>query len=499
MAALKLKVNTDRVFNILVATLLTAGILLRLYIYLSNRNLMVDEANIALNIFERGYLQLLLPLDYEQYAPPVFLWLLKTCSILFGYSEYSLKLYPFITGVASLLLLYKLLKKALPVYVIWYPVALLTVGFTFLRYSTELKQYMPDIMVTLLLLLVAFSADITRKKPLAFISILSLAGSLAVWSSMPSVFVLAGVGMYYVWYCVSKQKLSALPYIIIPIIIWCLQFALYYFFILQDQANSQYLQDYHKDYFIIGRPQNIAEWTRNWQLVRGLLEITGGHTVIPVFLHLSLILTGAAGLLYKRKPEFMLLVVPIVALLIASALKQYSLQNRVPLFITPVLLILIGYGMFTIIHLLRNNIARFAVYILCIISFVSFASISSQYPFKYEEVTMGLQQMKEHNIPPKHLYLYQNTYPAYQYYTTIHPDKKQWQQLQGANKLKWDCNYGALSTTIDNQLTAGQQWGIIFTASPVDENRATKQIFESRFHLQDKIELPYLNSYVYRK
>lgn len=59
------------------AIILLGGIILRLHVYLSNRSLIIDEANLARNVVEGNWLQFLQPLKYEQYAPPIFLCLSK--------------------------------------------------------------------------------------------------------------------------------------------------------------------------------------------------------------------------------------------------------------------------------------------------------------------------------------------------------------------------------------------------------------------------------------
>ena len=47
-----------------IAVMLVAAAI-RIWIYFENRNLILDEANIARNISERGFLELLKPPDYH--------------------------------------------------------------------------------------------------------------------------------------------------------------------------------------------------------------------------------------------------------------------------------------------------------------------------------------------------------------------------------------------------------------------------------------------------
>ncbi|MCI0553542.1 MAG: hypothetical protein L0287_21560, partial [Anaerolineae bacterium] len=97
--------------NVLAGLILLAGFLLRLRQYLTGRSLWLDEAMLALNIVNRDFIDLFKPLDYDQGAPIGFLLFEKTFSLILGRNEFSLRLFPFLVGVASLWLFYLLLKR----------------------------------------------------------------------------------------------------------------------------------------------------------------------------------------------------------------------------------------------------------------------------------------------------------------------------------------------------------------------------------------------------
>ncbi len=80
------------------------GLLIRLVRFLVVYPIWHDEAFVAVNFLNRGYLDLLRPLDYYQACPILFLWIELTAVRLFGFSESALRLFPFICGLASVLL-----------------------------------------------------------------------------------------------------------------------------------------------------------------------------------------------------------------------------------------------------------------------------------------------------------------------------------------------------------------------------------------------------------
>ena len=76
------------------AGLLLAGIGFRLIQFFTARSLWLDESMLGLNIASRSLGELLRPLDYNQVAPPLFLWLGRLSIRLAGTNEMALRAWP---------------------------------------------------------------------------------------------------------------------------------------------------------------------------------------------------------------------------------------------------------------------------------------------------------------------------------------------------------------------------------------------------------------------
>ncbi len=84
------------------------GLTLRVSQYLAGRSLWIDKAMPALNIVNRSFVELTQPLDHAQGAPVGFLLIQKLILRMLGSEDYVLRLFPFVAGVLSLYLVYRL-------------------------------------------------------------------------------------------------------------------------------------------------------------------------------------------------------------------------------------------------------------------------------------------------------------------------------------------------------------------------------------------------------
>ena len=436
---------------------LITGVLLRLAVYLQCDSLFADEADVARNIFERSYITLTQPLNYYQYDPPIFLWIVKTCTVAFGLSEYAFRLFPLFCGMLSLGVFYSVLKYFTNYRGAWYAILLLALGPIYIHYGNAIKQYVPDMLVWLTLVWLALKNEVSKKSNFKLFIIWAIAGSVAIWSSMPSVFILAGVGVYYFAEMVKEKDFSRLGFLLAAGIIWLGQFAFYYILILRPQANSEYLQNFHKNYFYYW-PANFEILSNDVELFFSFIATAGGHLVLALLLNIACIIIAIFYWARVNLPRLLLVVIPLTAVLFAAALHQYTLIPRVTLFAMPLLLILIATGLQQLLSF-GPIFFRLVIVVFAIINVVNFNAIKNFVtPMQQQEMKTNLDFLLEKQITGKELYVEQLAVPAYVYYTNIHPQKLHWAYLLGADTLNYGVNFDSLSKTFPAKSAMLYSW-----------------------------------------
>jgi predicted membrane-bound mannosyltransferase len=239
--------------------LILSGVLLRVRQYLTGRSLWADEAALALNLVNRDFAGMFQPLDYDQGAPIGFLLIEKIFNIILGKNELALRLFPLMIGLISLWLFYLLLKKITRGAGLLTALALFALNPRLIYYSSELKQYILDVVVTILLLLIAVRVFDTspRKKDFAW---LMLAGLIALWFSHPALFVLAGIGIALIIITVKRRDYSNLRFVIGTGLLWVLETVFLYLLILKSLGQNAYLREYWQGAFLPMPP-----WRTRWQ------------------------------------------------------------------------------------------------------------------------------------------------------------------------------------------------------------------------------------------
>jgi hypothetical protein len=323
------------------------GLALRLSRYLANQSLYVDEASLALNVLWRNFPGLAAPLDHDQAAPIGFLFSVKASSILFGASEYALRLVPLLAGLASVVLFYFLARRILASSPALCAVLLFAACWLPANYSHFVKQYSTDVAVTVAILLVAVTLPPEAARRRAAAIGLALLGSLATWFSHPAVLVLAGVGT--VWFARDwkrERRLSWGLHVLVPAI-WVASTLIQYWLVLRFAARNQYLLDFWRDGFMPFPPASASDWL--WY-PKAFADLFAGIDGTPAGLYAA----GVTGLLalfgclflWRNNNRFLLsvMLMPIAVTLAASALRKYPFAHRLTIFLYPICILLVSAG-----------------------------------------------------------------------------------------------------------------------------------------------------------
>lgn len=468
------------------------GILLRLVFYFQNRCLFIDEANVARNIFERSFAGLTRPLNYEQYAPPVFLWIIKCFVVLFGYGEYAFRLFPLVCGCTALWLMYRAARRYSATIAIWYPISIMATGFIYIRYSAELKQYMSDAAVTLTLLLLVMRYPITEMRAQRFFVSWASIGSVAIWLSMSSIFVLAGIGAFHV-YTGHRAKKHMWPLLACLGAVWLVQFVIYYMVMLRPQIGSGYLQECHKDHFLYLIPHTSHDLAHNMDVLVKVLAAMGGKWAIPVALHIMALIMGVVRLYKRRDASLLLLVLPILLTILAAARHQYALTPRLVLFLMPLLLLIISAGLS---ELLTSRYLAVRVLVVGAAFFSVYKSSAFQLLYTRmdnEEITTSMGFLQRRNIKGDKLYVHDLSRPGYIYYTTIHPDREKWRDMAGAYLLVWNSNYDSLGRAVMGTI------GLLYSWASEQEIAEEQEALRRHCEVVADTVVTGSRAYVYRK
>lgn len=463
--------------------IIALGAALRIVVFLQNRNFIIDEANVMRNIVERSFAGMLRPLNYEQFAPPVFLWVSKVSVSIFGAYDWAGRIYPLLCGIAGLLLFFMLCRQ-LRLKGAFYSLFLMATGVLYLRYATEFKQYSSDVVVTCALLLLALKLHPIHTSTKKLVGSWLLAGTLAVWLSMPSVFILAGIGCYYMYLLRHEWKRSKMLLMTGVMLWWVAMFVLHYLLILEPSIQSDFLERSHSIYFLYLWPANGAQWSQNEGALLGIIGTMGGHWTIAVIVNLLLMATGIWWLARQQRAYLLLLCVPVLALLLAAGLHQFTLMPRVSLFIYPILLLLIAAGLDFFMRFRYRKVAVPLLLAGCIITCINFNALRHfTLPMEYEWVTGNLAWMQKHPEVTT-IYAHDLARPQLTYYTQIHPKKERWAVYKDFRTFYWNTNIDSLSRTI----TAPSF--LVYAYIEEQEFQQEIPIFYNNFHFADSLVAP---------
>lgn len=428
----------------LLALVILISVLLRVQAYLHLPSLMIDEANVARNIAERSFWALWQPLDYHQYAPPLYLCWLKLSTLFFGLNEFALRLPALLSSLISIPLIYYVGQHQ-KIGLTSFSLSLVFILFSFTHimifHGNLVKQYSTDGLIALVWLAIALDNDFSAYWKVKNQIKWSLLGAFSIWFSMPVVFVLASIGLYYM--IRAQQKNKFVPFLrrfMFPVCFWLINFLLYFFLLLKNDAESQYLQEFHGRYFLDYRFWEIDAWQANWKIAAGLIQNFVGKTVVAFIWFIPLFIYSLFSLIRKRNNALILLLFPLVFSALASLLHYYSFIPRLLIFTMPLLFTLLAIGV-------QDAWTRSGKWLRGLIILFSLAAILQLNGWKYilpdrnclmEETREVLDDIQLHPDSSYTVFVNHLGAPALAFYTQHYDRKEEYQQFNNFHHINWD-------------------------------------------------------------
>ena len=394
-----------------------AGALLRTHFYTLNRSLWADEASLALNIVQRSFTGLLRPLEPFQVAPIGFLVLAKASVSILGSSEYGLRLVPLLAGLGSLPLMCWVSRRYAQGIATSAAIVLFILSPRLVYYSSEAKQYSSDVLASLALLLAA-SYCLTERESRRALVLLALVGTVAIWLSHPALFVfLSAVGVLTLHYALGRNHLQ-LRRLAAAAAVVGINFLLAYMVSLRYSATNAYVLAFWKASFAPLPPWSNLAWYKS--AVENLL-------IDPMALPASALTVGLLSLgivssFLRQWRSALILTLPPLLALAASALSRYPFAGRLLLFLVPNVLLLVAEGVERARSLLRpRSMPLAALVTAALLSYLLMIPVLDTYrnlrfPPAGEDIRGAVAYASNHYRDTDLIYVYYGSEVGYDYY-----------------------------------------------------------------------------------
>ncbi len=342
----------ERWLTVALLGVLAIGVCWRVVRYLGNFPIWGDEAMLLLNILDRDYAGLTRHLHYAQVAPLLFLWLERTAILVFGTSEASLHLFPFLAGIASLIVFGLSVRRSFAPAVAGLAVAILAVSYYPMRHGAEVKPYAFDLFFAAAYAGLTLGRLRSPEQTRWLVGILAMT-PIAVFSSYPSVFVGGAVSLVLLPAMVRAHWRDRILFALFNLALLG-SFLVHYGIVGQQQIDAEeaqrtreFLRTYWKDAF---PPDAIYLWP-----IWLIKVLTGNMLAYPVggnhggstgtFL---LVLLGSYSMMKSRNWSLLgLCWLPFAFNLVAAILKKYPFGDsaRITLHLAPFICILMAHGL----------------------------------------------------------------------------------------------------------------------------------------------------------
>lgn len=434
--------DSSHLWNVIVWALIVTGIFLRLFHFFDNRSFWIDEVYLSSSLIRMDFVELMTPpLDYEQKAPIGFLWLSKLAVLLFDKSEMSLRLVPLMSGIALLFVFRTVAFHFLRPVGVVVAVGAMALAPPLIYHSVEAKQYATEVLATAVILWLFIRYD--QQKSFRSLVLWGVWGSLILWFSYSSIFVLAGMAFSICLSYAIRREWALLQQTLLPFSMWMLSFVINYYFFTYKHANSEWLVYFfqHLKSFMPLPPESVSDLKWFARAIGSLQHYPLGlsyfsgvqfdnrllHIIVKIS-PLSTLLMGAGMFLFFRKDKkvFMVLIFPLLLALLASGVKMYPFYDRLILFLAPLLVLFVGLGCERVVSFFPSHVAwRYILPVLLLAAPLASSAYQVIHTdefggYKKAGYREALLYINDHFQEGDAVYVYWNFMYAYRFYNQVY-------------------------------------------------------------------------------
>ncbi|MFN2317119.1 MAG: glycosyltransferase family 39 protein [Gemmatimonadales bacterium] len=318
------------------------GTALRARHFFTGQSLWQDEAMLALNILDKSCRELFGVLAYDQAAPPLYLCLARATALPLNGSELGLRLPSFLAGIVALVLVWRVGRRLINPEAAAWAVWLLAISPLAIFFSNEVKPYMLDAAIAILLVGLA-NGVLTRPREGRGTCWLAAAGLMALLTSFTAPFVLGAVGFVLMLDGVARRERVMVHRALALGLIWLTLFVVVYFSVYRHSGSSEFLHAYWKDYFLSLGPDWRAQLVNAVTASASALSLPDPLIRARYLLPFAVLLVALTIRLAGWRAG-LLLVIPNVLLLVAALAHLYPLTDRLVLFVAPTTVLLCAAG-----------------------------------------------------------------------------------------------------------------------------------------------------------
>lgn len=410
--------KNSNLFERILLFFICLGVLLAILNFLHNRSLWVDEAMVAINIVTKSYTELLEPLSLNQVAPIGFLMVEKFFAHLFGNHDWTMRIFPLLSFLVSIPLFFKLsFKLTESKHFALLACAIFSLSMHMMFYSSEVKQYSTDVLVSVIVVLSSLSFLESKNK--AAIAGYALMGMLAIWFSNVAVIMLFTMGLYSLYEIHITQKEKNLK-VVIPLFFWLVSFVVYYALFIHNHPVKAFMLEFwsNEKGFI---PANLLSLEFYGVLFNKLNRFVDLLGLGELWVFAAIVIV--VSLFTKQKPQKILFIAffPLLIHLVLAYFKLYPFHKRLILYMTPFAILLYVNGLFVVFQYFKQKKPNLSIFVLLIPLLINGFLLIKKFPVEREEIKKSMEYVNENIVPTDDIYLYYNSHSAFDFYKEKYP------------------------------------------------------------------------------